>query len=231
MTATHLAHLGHVATLWPGFSTLLALTATLSVAAWLTRRIRPVGSRALVVVAIGALSFQVFHGIEHIFQFGYWVLHPDEGPWMSEWAMLGMDALSALLDRPPPVGNELLHLIGNAIFMTGLVAGAPVLFGSVMPAAWRWALRCQAIHLGEHVVLSATSLMIGRSIGATTMLGTLEPTSTTGVAVRVCSHFVLNAIPTLLGAYSILGARRQPDRPDVDPPRIAVGFGVGADRV
>ncbi len=214
----------------PEISALVALTATLVVAAWLTRQSRPVSRGALLAVAIGALSFQVFHAIEHLFQLGQWVLHPDERPWMSEWAMMGVDTLSALVNRPPATGNELLHLAGNTIFMTGLVAGGHVLFGGRRPVAWVWAERFQAVHLVEHVVLSVTSLTLGRSVGATTLVGTLDPTSTTGVAVRVCSHFVLNAIPTLLGAHTILRASSHPDQPTDTAPSVPDDIATADDR-
>src|SRR4051794_5412268 len=88
---------------------------------------------ALGVVAALGLIFQIGHFAEHAFQFGVWVLGDwsnicgRDTPWMSPWAMdlvqqIGLFvAPSGDAARRAMLGMEVLHLIGNGIFLTALV--------------------------------------------------------------------------------------------------------------
>ena len=97
---------------------------TVAAGVWTAFRLRAVDARGTVaaLVAVGGLTFQAVHGFEHAVQFARWLGSPASPPWMSSWALAGRDGLAAAFGPSPMVGMELLHLIGNAIFLAGLLA-------------------------------------------------------------------------------------------------------------
>lgn len=152
--------------------------------------------RLLKYLAVGALAFQVVHFIEHIAQLGYWLMHPVEAPWLTPWAAVGRDMLA--VGGSAAIGNELLHLIGNAIFISGLVAMAVIChrhgrrrsdFPHLGKALW-----AQGLHVIEHVALTSTTLVFGKAIGVSTFLGLVSGPVMT--SYRVWFHFILNGIAT-----------------------------------
>jgi hypothetical protein len=82
----------------------------------------------LASVVVGAVGFQVFHFLEHALQVGYWVLNPQKKPWFTPWAQTGVDGLAYWCQHwsgkgaASQRGAELLLLIGNGIFFSGIVA-------------------------------------------------------------------------------------------------------------
>lgn len=176
------------------------------------------GERQLVAVVIMTIGFQVIHALEHVLQAGYWLLHPADAPWLTPWAAVGRDALAGLADGHPGSGSELLHLAGNIVFLVGLVALTALQPRSrrIHPRWLRAALVLQGLHVGEHVLLTATWLSTGRALGATTLFGLLDGAVMGGV--RVWAHFLLNLIATALAVAAIA--------PTIWP-RIEIGDGRG----
>src|SRR5580704_5003186 len=87
----------------------------------------------LATIAGAGLAFQVGHFAEHAMQFGVWVLGDlshmcgRDTPWMSPW-VTGLVRLAGLFMIPQAdearrmmLGMEVLHLVGNTIFLVSLV--------------------------------------------------------------------------------------------------------------
>lgn len=172
-------------------------------------RVRPGAWRLVRDVAIAALVFQVVHFIEHLAQLGYWTSHPASAPWLTPWAIAGRDAL--IVDGTPASGNELLHLLGNLIFLVGLFALVALVWrmgqsvGEVpflKPALW-----LQGIHVIEHVLLTGTYLAVGKAIGFTTLFGLAA--GPFGSGLRVWAHFLLNLVGTYFAVRAVLDMGRR----------------------
>lgn len=144
----------------------------------------------LKYLAVSALVFQTVHLVEHVAQLGYWMARPLEAPWLTSWAVEARDALA--LAGNLTLGNEILHLVGNLIFLGGLVA----LFlycrrrAADIPSALRVAFVVQGIHIVEHVALTTTTALWGKAIGISTFLGLVSGPVMT--SYRVWFHFLIN---------------------------------------
>lgn len=184
---------------------------------------------ALLGIALAATAFQVFHVAEHALQVGYWLLNPTEAPWLTPWAAVGRDALAATVDGRAGSGSELLHLVGNGLFLAGLVAlQAAARQRDMSPARLRnlrLAVVVQGVHVAEHVVLTATWFATGEALGVSTGFGLFEAGTTLGGAVRVWFHFAINLVATLyaLRALRDTDARRlfTATAPDADEATLA----------
>ncbi|CAN5831567.1 hypothetical protein BH23ACT10_BH23ACT10_25030 [soil metagenome] len=183
--------------------------------------------RWLLLAFAGGLGFQVLHGAEHLLQLGYWFARPTAAPWLTPWAAFGRDLLATTTDGQPTTGAELLHLIGNAVFLAALVAGA--LAVRRMPhtrgiGPWlRRTLWLQGYHVVEHVSLTATWLLVGAPIGASTLFGALTPGTVAGGTTRVWIHFVINAVATWWAILAWRDVRAAGRRGlESDPPRTTV---------
>lgn len=192
------------------------VAAAAAVGAGALRPGRP-SARPLWLLAVGGLVFEVVHLFEHVLQAGYWALNPDQPPWATPWALAGRDALASAVGSQPPGGNELLHLLGNALF---LAAVAACLVLARRRGADRRALRhlqvafvLQGVHVLEHVVLTATLFGGGTALGVTTLFGAWAPDDPRLWALRVLAHFALNVVatvPALIGATRAGLWRRTP---------------------
>lgn len=172
-------------------------------------RLRPGAWRMVRDLAVATLVFQVVHFIEHLAQLGYWMMHPSSAPWLTPWAMAGRDML--VVDGTPASGNELLHLVGNLIFLAGLIALVILVWrvgrsiGEVpflKPALW-----LEGIHVIEHVLLTGTYLAGGKAIGFTTLFGLAS--GPFGSGLRVWAHFLLNLVGTYFAVRAMLGMKRR----------------------
>lgn len=170
--------------------------------------------RAVQYAAVGGLAFQVVHLIEHVAQTAYWAAHPTEAPWLTPWATAGRDML--VVDGKVPTGNELLHLIGNVIFLAALVGMLHVARTVGRPATayphLGKALWLQGIHVAEHILLTATTLTLGKAMGFSTVFGFAS--GAWGSSYRVWFHCILNAIAT----YYALRAMREMHHDDLIVP-------------
>lgn len=158
--------------------------------------------RTAAYVAVGALAFQAVHLIEHAAQLGYWFLHPDRAPWLTPWAAEGRDVLAVGGD--PKLGSELLHLVGNLIFLAGLLGLAALLAGRPIPGkrSLRLALLIQGLHTFEHVLLTTTTVFFGKAIGFTTAFGFATGVGLT--SLRVWAHFAINLVATWFAARALV---------------------------
>lgn len=157
------------------------------------------------MVAILGLMFQVGHFAEHAFQFGVWVLGDMSNicgrntPWMSPWVHALVSQAGQLLfpasdaPRQMMLGMEVLHLVGNSIFLTSLAA----LYYCIRSKWVRWAIYIETFHLYEHVMLTATAFFLGKPVGMSTLFGGVSAIGDREFAVgcRVTWHFVMNLLP------------------------------------
>lgn len=166
---------------------------------------------AVATVAVLGMVFQIGHFAEHAFQFFIWVFGyftgffanicgPDR-PWMSSYLMPAVEYMGVLVApegtpaRQMMLGMETLHLIGNAIFLTGI--GATWI---LMPrsALVKWAFIIEGLHLCEHLILTVSAFVVGVPLGVSTLFGEAGSIFTTKemvVGYRVTWHFVLNLLP------------------------------------
>lgn len=155
-------------------------------------------------IAVAALVFQVVHFIEHVAQLGFWAAHPATAPWLTPWAVAGRDLL--IVDGTPASGNELLHLIGNLIFLVGIFALVALARSRARSAGeipyLRAALLLQGAHVVEHLLLTGTYLAFGSAIGFTTLFGLAD--GAFGSGLRVWAHFLLNLVGTYLATRAAL---------------------------
>lgn len=160
-----------------------------------------------ILVSLG-VTFQVGHFAEHAVQFMMWVFNDRNTPWMSPWAMWLSHQLGCITVRMSEqlcggmnvakyqmmVGMEVLHIIGNSIFLG-------TLFGiyRLMPGKWmRRALYVEGFHLVEHLMLTTSVLYFQRPLGLSTLFGhSLALFGQQGaVGYRVFWHFGMNLIPS-----------------------------------
>ncbi|MER8470450.1 hypothetical protein NKH23_13650 [Mesorhizobium sp. M1328] len=169
------------------------------------------------VAALG-LIFQVGHFAEHAFQFGVWVLGDwsnicgRDTPWMSPWAMDLVQQIGLVVapagdaGRRTMLGMEVLHLIGNSIFLTGLVC-----LYVCLPSKWvRWALYIETFHLYEHIMLTTSAFFVGKPIGMSTLFGAAGVIGSRDFAVgfRVTWHFAMNLLPMPFAMLGIMEYER-----------------------
>lgn len=184
---------------------MIAMALTLIVGAaglvWVWRTCPHQRGPVLALVAGAGLTFQVVHAVEHVAQAAAWALQPSQPPWLTPWAAAGRDVLAVGGDAA--VGNELLHLLGNVIFLAGLVALAGLARRrDSRSRALRVAVAIQGVHVAEHVALTGSVLVGDRPIGITTLFGLLDP----GPALwtlRVGAHFALNTVATVAAGLAV----------------------------
>lgn len=153
--------------------------------------------------AVAGIVFQVVHFIEHGAQLGYWFLHPTAAPWLTPWAVTGRDLLSP--GGNAGLGNELLHLVGNGLFLVGLI-GLCVLVerggGRLADIrSLKVAVAIQGFHVAEHLLLTASFAATGTALGFSTGFGVLS-----GVALstfRVWFHFLINLAATVYAVKAL----------------------------
>jgi len=174
------------------------------------------GSRrqsALSKVVVGAVGFQVFHFLEHGLQLGYWFFNTKQKPWLTPWAQTGVDGLAFWCQIWPGSGRagqrgaELLHLVGNTIFLVGVLA----LFMLARETRTRnrsiqGAVLFQGLHFLEHILLTATVFVTGTSWGASTMFGRWSGSELS--SHRVWWHFTVNAIATAIALSALVAVMR-----------------------
>ena len=159
----------------------------------------------IAVVAGAGLAFQVGHFAEHALQFAIWILGdlsnicgrdtPWMSPWVTEMVRQGGTFLFPTADpqRQMMLGMEVLHLIGNSIFLTSLFC----LYYCVRSRWIRWAIYIEGFHLYEHLMLTATAYFVGKPIGLSTLFGGsgLIGSREFAVGYRVSWHFLMNLLP------------------------------------
>ncbi len=180
--------------------------------------------RLLRDIAVFAIVFQVVHFIEHVAQLGYWFVNSSQPPWLTPWAAAGRDLLA--VDGTPGGGNELLHLVGNLIFLGGVVALTLITWNSGRRIRQvrhlSTALIIQGLHVGEHILLTISYFAVGSAIGFTTLFGAAQ--GAFGSSLRIWAHFLLNLTATyyaLRAAWEMYGINLGLDRSRVTRQRGA----------
>ncbi|MEU6094786.1 DUF6008 family protein [Streptomyces sp. NPDC047079] len=165
-------------------------------------RVRPwTYKTAVAVIGLGVIG-QVGHFQEHVAQVGYWVAHPYSPAWMTPWGTGLARGMGQVDPAKPTLGMEILHLVGNFIFLAGLVGVAQITRRAARDLRSRkWArmgVWMQTVHGLEHVALTL-SIAFGasRAIGLSTWFGLIEPGPAL-VTYRVWWHFVANLIGTVI---------------------------------
>lgn len=191
-------------------------TADQAVTSGLARRRWSVYRDGAVLAVAGGLVFQALHAVEHLAQLGMWLLHPLAPPYFTPWALAGRDGL-AVVAGGAGAGSELLHLIGNLVFLAALL-GLRLVDATdgrlgVRPLSLprertvRRATVVQSVHVIEHLVLTFAVMLTGTPVGVSTLFGLLEAGTPGATALRVLFHFTLNAVPTILVARAIWETR------------------------
>lgn len=168
----------------------------------------------LAAIAGTGLAFQVGHFAEHAIQFGVWVLGASSGlcgrdtPWMSPWVTEMVRRAGIMLfpadnpQRQMMLGMEVLHLIGNSIFLISLGC----LYYCIRSKWIRWALYVEGFHLYEHVFLTLSAYFIGKPVGLSTLFGGTGVIGSKEFAVgyRVSWHFAMNLLPMPFAMIGIM---------------------------
>ncbi|MEW1888593.1 DUF6008 family protein [Streptomyces sp. IBSBF 3010] len=156
---------------------------------------------AVALIGIGVIG-QIGHFQEHVAQAAYWIGHPYDPAWMTPWGNSFSRGFGQVDPSKPSLGMEILHLIGNFIFLAGLVGIVQIthrVAGQLKSRKWaRMGVWMQGIHGLEHIVLTlSVALGASRAIGLSTWFGAIEP----GPALatyRIWWHFVANAVGTAI---------------------------------
>jgi len=175
---------------------------------------------ALSKVVVGAVGFQVFHFLEHGLQLGYWFFNTKQKPWLTPWAQTGVDGLAFWCQIWPGSGSagqrgaELLHLVGNTIFLVGVLA----LFvlareTKTQNRSTQGAVLFQGLHFLEHSLLTATVFITGTGWGASTMFGRWSGSELS--SHRVWWHFTVNAIATAIALSALVAVMRSGGLPSM----------------
>ncbi|MCA9830983.1 MAG: hypothetical protein R3B97_03440 [Dehalococcoidia bacterium] len=161
----------------------------------------------LAAVALGGLAFQCVHFVEHGLQLGYWFRNMDAAPWLTPWAATAADGLtwgcSWVVTGKPSIGVELLHLLGNGIFLAGL-AGTWLLArkaGTAPTRSLKAVMWLQSAHVAEHVLLTVTVLSAGRALGFSTGFGAMPDAWV--ATYRIWFHFTVNLGATALALLAV----------------------------
>ncbi len=176
------------------------------------RAVRPgVYKASLALILVGVVG-QIGHLQEHVAQVGYWLGHPNGAAWMTPWGTGLAKGYSQVDFSKPTLGMEILHLIGNFIFLSGL-AGVMVITRRARHTRARWWGRMgvwmQGIHGLEHLTLTL-SVWFGASkaIGLSTWFGLIQ--SGTGLTTyRVWWHFIANVIGSCIFAMALFNLWRE----------------------
>ena len=152
----------------------------------------------LLAAATAVAAFQAGHMFEHIAPF-IGIHGADE--FMTPWGEALAAGYARLDVHNPYAGMEILHLVGNAIFLVGVVA-LVALTSRLAPGgpahhSARWCLWIQGAHVVEHVLLTSTVLIGGKALGLSSFFVPLDSDSAMWI-YRLWWHFVVNLVATIL---------------------------------
>lgn len=192
----------------------------------------PMLDLATVLAAVAGLgmAFQIGHFAEHAFQFAVWILGDlsnicgRDTPWMSPWVTdmvrRGGQFMFPTADAPRQMmmGMEVLHLIGNSIFLLSLGC----LYFCVRSKWIRWALYIEGFHLYEHLMLTVSAYFIGKPIGLSTLFGGAGVIGSREFAVgyRVSWHFAMNLLPMPFAMIGLMEHMRGKAVPELTKLRL-----------
>jgi hypothetical protein len=165
---------------------------------------------SLLAIAVGlGLAFQVGNFVEHAVQFLVWLCGKSEWiisnfcgrdtPFMSRPVTELVGFMGAFLfpgadiARQMMMGMEILHLVGNGLFLA-TIAGV---FYFVPTKLVRYAFYIESAHMCEHIALTVSAYYFDNPIGLSTLFGHASAWWGREAAVgwRVSWHFVMNLVP------------------------------------
>ncbi|MCB9806155.1 hypothetical protein H6775_03290 [Candidatus Nomurabacteria bacterium] len=159
----------------------------------------------ILFTAGGGLGFQVVHFWEHLMQVFNWIFVQRQYAYMTGLGMSATNYFGNLffsgygMSDQTRLGMEVLHLVGNGIFLIGIIA----VWYFIKNREILWALIIEALHFCEHISLTFSSIFTGRSIGFSTLYG-LATDPQFMVTFRVWWHFILNLVPSVLIVVGIV---------------------------
>lgn len=208
-----MGHMHHSVSAWDTLGAILllawavAMWAAVGVLAVANRRgVRPgVFYGAAGVIGIGLVG-QVGHVQEHVAQAGYWIANSGSKPWMTPWGDSLARGYGQIDASKPSLGMEILHLVGNFIFLAGL-AGVVLITARVRNSrARRWGkmgVWMQGIHGVEHVVLTlSVAFGASRAWGLSTWFGAL-PAGPGLWTYRIWWHGLANLVGSIVFAIAV----------------------------
>jgi hypothetical protein len=166
-------------------------------------------SAYLAVVA--GFALQSFHSFEHVIQVVFWGKNPYAPGYMSpvaKKAAAGLESIAASTlgwTGRSTLGMELLHLVGNTLFLLGIAA---LLIGSPFAAkraGATLAFTFEGLHLLEHVILTATTVAGYPAWGNSTLFNTISGAQLS--SHRIWWHFVMNIAALALFALAIFSEK------------------------
>jgi hypothetical protein len=203
-----MGNMGHSVSAWDTTGAILMLVwavvmwSAVGILAYADRRmVRPwVFWGSVGVIVLGVVG-QISHFQEHVAQAGYWVAHPNEKPWMTPWGTGLANGFGQVATSKPSLGMEILHLVGNLIFLAGL-AGIVVITrrtGRTKARTWgKMGVWMQGIHGLEHLSLTlSVALGAKQAIGLSTWFGTMD--AGPGLwTYRIWWHAIANLVGTVI---------------------------------
>lgn len=163
----------------------------------------------LGIITILGLLFQAGHFIEHITQFGVWLFGPKNAMYMTPWATSLVDWIGTFFDTTRTIGQsrligvEILHLVGNSIFLIAICSYYYFNKTKHVRKAFWW----QVFHVFEHILLTTSIFVFGKSLGFSSLFG-LNTSILFSIGFRIIFHFVINLIPSIYILKAILGKNK-----------------------
>jgi hypothetical protein len=169
-------------------------------------RARPwVFNGAAAVIGIGIVG-QIGHLQEHVAQAGYWVLHPNAKAWMTPWGTALANGYGQIDKSKPTLGMEILHLVGNFIFLAGITGVVLITSRARRTTARKWGKMgtwMQGIHGLEHISLTlSVALGAKKAIGLSTWFGLLDA-GAGATTYRIWWHAIANLIGSYIFAMAV----------------------------
>ncbi len=169
------------------------------------------------VIGLGIIG-QLGHVQEHFAQVGYWLAHPNDKAWMTPLGTGLANGFGQVAPDKPSLGMEILHMIGNFIFLAGLVGIVLITRRAMDTKARKWGrmgVLMQGVHGVEHLVLTlSVALGASQAIGLSTWFGLLDPGP--GLwTYRIWWHFLANVVGSVIFAialYHLWRERREVQR-------------------
>ena len=208
-----MGHMNHSVSGWDTLGAILllgwavAMWAAVGVLAVANRRkVRPwVFQGAAGVIGIGVVG-QIGDLQEHVAQAAYWIAHPNSKPWMTPWGTSLARGYGQIDASKPSLGMEILHLVGNFIFLAGIVGVVLITARARQTPARKWGKMgawMQGIHGVEHAVLTlSVALGASRAIGLSTWFGA-SPNGPGLWTYRLWWHAVANLVGSVIFAVAV----------------------------
>ncbi|MBW8806731.1 MAG: hypothetical protein JF587_23185 [Catenulisporales bacterium] len=198
---------------WAVFAWVILMWAAVAGLAFANRGTKrmSVYNASMAVIVLGVVA-QIAHFAEHVAQAVYWIGHPEAPSWMTPIGSGLAKGFGRIDTSRPTLGMELLHLMGNFLFLAGLAAVMVITRRARNTQTRRWGTMgvwMQGIHGVEHLALTL-SVWLGakQAIGLSTWFGTLTP-GPGATTYRVWWHALANLMGTCIFAMALWNLRRE----------------------